>query len=234
MPSQTKPQRYERRSRIACRCAVRWIGDRPIPILGVKFGQVGFLAAIAEESLYPVAAEILAGRFSTALRMRLRVEVQRGDEIVCRETVFNDVVLNKGALARLADIHTVINGRYLTTYKADGLIVATPTGSTAYSLAAGGPIVHPQVPGIILSPICPFTLTNRPLVIPDSDVIELTLAPDATDIFLTFDGQKGMPLNNRDGITIRQSPHPVHMITLPNQCYFDVLKAKLSWSGGRL
>ena len=214
--------------------AVRWTGGRAIPILGVKFGQVGFLAASAEDNLYQVAQEILEGSYSTAERMRLVIEVRREGKLVAEQTVLNDVVINKGALARLADIRTEINGHYLTTYKADGLIVATPTGSTAYALAAGGPVVHPAVPCILLAPICPFTLTNRPLVIADSDAIKLTLAPQATDIFLTFDGQSGLPLCEHDEIHIRKSPNPVIMITIPGQNYFDVLKAKLRWSGGRV
>lgn len=214
--------------------AVRWLGGRAIPVLGVKFGQVGFLAASAENNLYQVAQDILEGNFATAERMRLAITVTRDDRVIIEETVLNDVVINKGALARLADIRTEINNHYLTTYKADGLIVATPTGSTAYALAAGGPIVHPKVPCILLAPICPFTLTNRPLIIPDSDSIKLTLAPQATDIFLTFDGQSGLPLCERDEIRISKSPKPVHMITISGQNYFDVLKAKLSWSGGRV
>jgi len=214
--------------------AVRWLGGRAVPILGVKFGQVGFLAASAENNLYQVAGDILEGRFETVRRMRLTIEVLREGRVIEKETVLNDVVVNKGALARLADIRTEINGHYLTTYRADGLIVATPTGSTAYALAAGGPIVHPAVPCILLAPICPFTLTNRPLIIPESDSIKLTLAPKATDIFLTFDGQSGLPLCEQDEIRIRKSTKPVHMITIGGQNYFDVLKAKLRWSGGRV
>jgi NAD+ kinase len=153
---------------------------------------------------------------------------------VISESVLNDVVINRGALARLADIETHIDDHYLTTFRSDGLIVATPTGSTAYSLAAGGPVIHPEVPGIILTPICPFTLTNRPLIVPDSIQIELKLARGASDIMLTFDGQKGLDINDRDVIRVCKGPHPLDMITLPGQHYFDVLKAKLRWSGGRV
>ncbi|MGD8961153.1 MAG: NAD(+)/NADH kinase, partial [Desulfobacterales bacterium] len=142
--------------------AVRWIGDQDIPILGIKFGEVGFLAEIAEEDLYPAAEKVLKGDYILRSRMRLVVKVIRSAKIRVRETVLNDEVINRGALARLAHIETHIDDHYLTTYSADGLIVATPTGSTAYSLAAGGPVIHPAVPGIILTPICPFTLTNRP------------------------------------------------------------------------
>ena len=193
--------------------AVRWLGGQSIPVLGVKFGQVGFLAAGAESNLYPVAQQILEGRFTTTERMRLAIEVRRNGRCLFEASVLNDVVINKGALARLADIHTEINDRYLTTYKADGLIVATPTGSTAYALAAGGPIVHPTVPCILLAPICPFTLTNRPLIIPETSTIKLTPDPEATDLFLTFDGQSGLPLCTEDEIRIKKSPHPPFLIS---------------------
>jgi NAD+ kinase len=213
--------------------AVRWIGDRDIPILGIKFGEVGFLAEIAEENLYTAAEKVLKGDFILRPRMRLSVKVKRQNETLAQETVLNDVVINRGALARLAHIETYIDNHYLTTYSADGLIVATPTGSTAYSLAAGGPVIHPAVPGIILTPICPFTLTNRPLIVPESANIKIRLAKGPYDIILTFDGQKGFEINDRDEIAIQKGPHPIHLITLPNRQYFDILKNKLKWSGGR-
>jgi NAD+ kinase len=166
--------------------------------------------------------------------MRLQVELNRRGEIFVQETVLNDVVINKGALARLAHIRTYIDRQYLTTYKADGLIVATPTGSTAYSLAAGGPILHPGVPAIIMTPISPFTLTNRPLIIPDSACITIRLEEKSEDIMLTFDGQAGLEIDEKDTIIVRKGKHPINMITMPDQEYFDVLKAKLRWSGGRV
>lgn len=214
--------------------AVRWVGDQCIPILGIKFGDVGFLAEVTEEHLYSTADAILKQQFTTVPRMRLLVSVNRGNEDIARETVLNDVVINKGALARLADIETHINGRYLTTYRADGLIISTPTGSTAYSLAAGGPIIHPSVPAMIMTPICPFTLTNRPLIISDSSHVKIRIGRLSSDIMITFDGQLGLEINERDTISVCKGEHPVHMITLPNHQYFDVLKAKLRWSGGRV
>ncbi len=213
--------------------AVRWIGDQDIPILGIKFGEVGFLAEIAEENLYPAAEKVLRGDFILRSRMRLSVKVVRGNKFRAQETVLNDVVINRGALARLAHIETHIDDHYLTTYSADGLIVATPTGSTAYSLAAGGPVIHPAVPGIILTPTCPFTLTNRPLIVPESANISIRLAKGSSDIILTFDGQKGLEINDKDEIQIQKGPHPIHLITLPERQYFDILKNKLKWSGGR-
>ncbi len=213
--------------------AVHWIGDHDIPVLGVKFGEVGFLAEIAEENLFTTAEALLADRLVVKPRMRLRVKVVREGSVIVNETVLNDVVINKGALARLANIMTYIDDSYLTTYRADGLIIATPTGSTAYSLAAGGPIIHPDVPGIILTPISPFTLTNRPLMVPDHVRINIRLAEKSSDIMLTFDGQAGLVINEKDAIQIEKGPHPVQMLTLPGSNYFDLLKTKLRWSGGR-
>jgi NAD+ kinase len=214
--------------------AVRWIGDQNIPILGVKFGEVGFLAETVEENLFSAAEAVLNNEFATEPRMRLLVKVMREESELACETVLNDIVINKGALARLAHIETYINDHYLTTYSADGLIVATPTGSTAYSLAAGGPIIYPSVPGILLTPICPFTLTNRPLIVPDSVCIKIRLEKKPSDIMLTFDGQGGFEINEEHTILIQKGLYPVSMITLPDQHYFDVLKAKLRWSGGRV
>lgn len=214
--------------------AVRWIGDQNIPILGVKFGEVGFLAEIAEDSLFFVAEAVLNNEFVTKPRMRLLVKVIREERELACETVLNDIVVNKKALARLAHIETYIDDHYMTTYSADGLIVATPTGSTAYSLAAGGPILHPGVHGILITPICPFTLTNRPLVVPDSASIKVRLAKESLDIILTFDGQGCIEIDENDTIIIQKGPYPINMITMPDQHYIDVLKDKLRWSGGRV
>jgi NAD+ kinase len=214
--------------------AVRWIGDQNIPILGVKFGEVGFLAEIAEDSLFFVAEAVLNNKFVTKSRMRLLVKVIREERELASETVLNDIVVNKKALARLAHIETYIDDHYMTTYSADGLIVSTPTGSTAYSLAAGGPIIHPGVHGILITPICPFTLTNRPLVVPDSSCIKVKLARKSLDVMLTFDGQGGIEIDENDTIIIQKGSYPINMITMPDQHYIDVLKDKLSWSGGRV
>jgi len=214
--------------------AVRWIGNQHIPILGIKFGDVGFLAETSEENLLSAAKAVVAEKFTVNPRMRLLVKVVRDDAERAHETVLNDVVINRGALARLANIDTFINDHYLTTYRADGLIIASPTGSTAYSVAAGGPIIDPAVAGIIMTPICPFTLTNRPLIVPDSVCIKIKLATKSSDIMLTFDGQKGLEIDGQDTIYIQKGSHPVYMINLPGQNYYDLLKAKLRWSGGRV
>lgn len=214
--------------------AVHWIGNNNIPILGVKFGEVGFLAEIAEDKLYSIAETILNNDFTTKSRMRLTATVIRNEKKLVCETALNDIVISKGAAARLIHIKTYINNHYLTTYKADGLIAATPTGSTAYSLAAGGPIIHPDVSCIIMTPICPFTLTNRPLIVPDSVFIKVKLAERFSKIMLTIDGQASIAIHNDDEIIIKKGLHPIDMIVVPNQTYFDVLKAKLRWSGGRV
>jgi NAD+ kinase len=214
--------------------AVRWVGDREIPLLGVKFGDLGFLAEITEENLFEAADRVLHGAYKISPRMRLDVQVLRKGKSLVRETVLNDIVINRGALARLANVITHINGHYLTTFRADGLIIATPTGSTAYSLAAGGPVIHPKVPGLIITPICPFTLTNRPLIVPDEVEITLRLDKGSSDIVLTLDGQTGLNITDKDVITVCKSNHPLHLMLLPDRHYFDVLKAKLRWSGGRV
>jgi len=214
--------------------AVRWIGSQGIPILGIKFGTVGFLAGITEDALFNTAEMILNEQYITESRIRLLVKVIRNKKEVKCETILNDVVINKRALARLTDIKTYINDHYLTTYRADGLIVSTPTGSTAYSLAAGGPIIHPSVPSIIMTPICPFTLTNRPLIISDKVCIKILLENNSSELMLTFDGQEGFEINDHDIIIISKSTHPVRMITISDQHYFDVLKTKLNWSGSHL
>jgi NAD+ kinase len=211
--------------------AARWIGRQDIPIMGVKFGEIGFLAEILADKLYTAVSHILSGGFASEERSRLQVRVIREGRVVAEEIVLNEVVINKGALARLASIETWVNSQHLTTYKSDGLIVASPTGSTAYSLAAGGPIIHPGVPGIILSPICPFTLTNRCMVLPDSADIRIGLDARSTDIVVTFDGQVGMAIDHKDTIHVVKSAHPIRVITQPHQTYFDVLKTKLRWSG---
>jgi len=214
--------------------AVHWIGDRDIPIHGIKFGEVGFLAETSADNVFNAAETILNNEFLIKPRMRLIVKVFRDGREAVSETVLNDAVINKGALARLANIDTYINDHFLTTYRADGLIVSTPTGSTAYSLAAGGPILHPGVPGIIMAPICPHTLTNRPLIVPDSVNIRIQLAEKSSDIMLTFDGQAGLEIDERDTIVIQKGPRPVRMIVMPDRHYYDLLKTKLRWSGSRV
>ncbi len=213
--------------------AARVLGIWQIPFTGVKFGEVGFLAETTEDRFSEIIERLFAGDYSISDRTRLHVGIFHYDGTVVNQEVLNDVVINKTALSRLASCTVCLNGSYLTTFRADGLIVATPTGSTAYSLAAGGPVVHPAIPSVLLSPICPFTLTNRPLLIPDDVEIEISLKDSPRDMILTLDGQKGYPLDPQDIITIQKSIQNIKIISFHEQSYFNVLKTRLHWSGGR-
>ena len=155
--------------------------------------------------MYPLLEKILAGKMSIDERWTLDVAVQRGDKELAKYTVLNDVVINKGALARMILMETVIDGRYLNTYRADGLIISTPTGSTAYSLSAGGPIINPKVGAIIISPICPHTITNRPIVVREDVMVEVTLRSENEDVLVTLDGQEGYPLQYLDKVVVKKS-----------------------------
>jgi NAD+ kinase len=211
--------------------AIRWVQDTGIPVLGVNLGAFGFLTETPVDQLFPVMEKVIKEDYRTQERILLSAKVLRDGEQRACQTVLNDVVVNKEALARIAHIHTYIDGDYLTTFKADGLVVATPTGSSAYSLSAGGPIVHPSLKTIILTPICPFTLINRPLIVPDTVTIKIKIEERDSNIFLTFDGQVGLHVTHRDTIIVEKAPHTIQMIRTPGQSYYDLLKAKLRWSG---
>ncbi len=211
--------------------AIRWVQDTGTPVLGVNLGAFGFLTETPVDRLFPVMEQVIRGDFRTQERILLSATVVRDGEQRACQTVLNDVVINKEALARIAHIHTYIDEDYLTTFKADGLVVATPTGSSAYSLSAGGPIVHPSLKTIILTPICPFTLINRPLIVPDTVTIKIKIEEGDSNIFLTFDGQVGLHVTHHDTIIVDKAPHTIQMIRTPGQSYYDVLKAKLRWSG---
>jgi NAD+ kinase len=211
--------------------AVRWIQDTGVPLLGMNLGAFGFLTESSVEHLFPVMEDIVKGAFTTEERILLTAKVlQNGKQIVC-QTVLNDVVINKDALARTVHINTYIDDDYLTTFKADGLIVATPTGSTAYTLSAGGPIIYPTLKTIIMTPICPFTLTVRPLVLPDTATIRISIEERDTPVFLTFDGQVGLHVTHEDSIVIEKAPHTIHMLRPTDLHYYHVLKDKLRWGG---
>jgi len=214
--------------------ASRWAGLKPSPMIGVKFGEVGFLAEITEDQIFQAAEAIINGNYTVQHRIRLEIRLIRNGETIISENVLNDVVINKRSIARLARIKTIVNDFSLTTYTGDGLIIATPTGSTAYSMAAGGPIIHPYVPCIIMTPICPFTLTNRPLILPEFSKIILEPEERSSELILTLDGQEGINIIAGDIIHIEKAIHPVPMIMLSGNEYFDVLKKKLRWSGGRI
>ena len=209
--------------------AARHYGQQGTPILGVNVGALGFITAINLEKLYPILDKVLHYEFQVEERMQLTGKVIRQGEIFCEQSVLNDVVINKGALARIVELRTYIDNEYLSTYRADGLIVATPTGSTAYALGAGGPIVFPTLQSISLLPICPFMLTNRPLILPDSLTISVVLDDRSRDVYLTYDGQVGFALQPQDIVEIKKGPGAIRLIKSPYKSYFEILRTKLSW-----
>jgi NAD+ kinase len=210
--------------------AARSVGDREAPILGVNLGSLGFLTEITLDELYPAVQRCLDGEFEVSERMMLVASVQREGEVIGEHRVLNDVVINKGALARIIDMETSVDGHYLTTFKADGLIVSTPTGSTGYSLSANGPIIHPALECISVTPICPHTLTNRPLVVARDAQISIGIDAGVDEaVFLTLDGQVGMKLTCGDRIQICRSGHVTRLVQSRSKDYFEVLRTKLKW-----
>lgn len=207
----------------------RLIGDAEIPVLGVNYGGLGFLTEFRIEELYGGLEMILDGNYRLDKRVMLDVELRRGSDVVARNRVLNDVVINKSALARIIEIEAYLNQQFVSSFRADGLIVSTPTGSTAYNLSAGGPIIFPSMNAVVVTPICPFTLSNRPLVVPDGAVIELVIKSDQEDITLTLDGQVGIPVTLDDRVVIRKSRTTFNLIQPSNRNYFDVLRDKLRW-----
>jgi NAD+ kinase len=207
----------------------RLVDNHDVPILGVNLGSLGFLTAISLDELYTMMADILKNRFKVSKRMMLIAQVYRRQEIITTYSILNDLVITKGALARIIELETTIDQGYLTTFKADGLIISTPTGSTGYSLSAGGPIVYPTLDSIIVAPICPHMLTNRPLIIPPEARIETVLASEGGDVSLTLDGQIGFALQQYDRISVTRADHYIELITSPTKTYFEVLRTKLKW-----
>jgi len=199
------------------------------PILGINLGSLGFLTELGLEELFGSLERILEGEYTIESRVRLEASLHREGEEIGHYQVLNDVVINKGALARIIDLETYVDDQKVTNYQADGLIVSTPTGSTAYSLAAGGPIIEPTLNVIVIAPICPHTLTNRPLVIPGGSRVELCLISDSGAVFLTLDGQEGTRLNQGDCVRIRVSDKKVNLIRTGARNFYDVLSAKLHW-----
>lgn len=207
----------------------RLIGDKAVPILGVNLGGLGFITEVNKDELFDIMDEVLAGKSSLEERMMLAVRVWRNGNAAADFTVLNDVVVNKGALARIIELETFIDNRYVTTFRADGLIISTPTGSTAYSLAAGGPILYPSLNSIMLTPICPHTLTNRPIVLPDGVAILATLKAAGEDVFLTLDGQIGFSLQRDDTVEIKKAAFVTRLLIPKERDYFQVLRNKLKW-----
>ena len=209
--------------------AARALARRPRPILGVNLGGLGFLTETGPDEMEKLLAEILAGRYELDRRTGLEVSVVRGGRTIMRRSTLNDAVINKSALARIIEIDLSIDREPVTTYKSDGLIISTPTGSTAYSLSAGGPIVHPNLEAFLITPICPHTLSLRPLVVPDRSIAELSLRAGDSEVYLTLDGQVGHPLKKKDRVRVSRSRQPILMVRSPRRSYFEVLRQKLHW-----
>ena len=208
--------------------AARALAGRDVPIFAVNVGGLGFLTAIPVDELFPELERAFHNEHRIAARRMLHCELIRKDRVMGEYEALNDAVLTKAAMARMIDIETHVDAHFVCTYKADGLIVATPTGSTAYSLSAGGPIIFPAVDALCITPICPHTLTNRPVLVPGSSSIQMiNLSQDST--FLTIDGQIGEPLEYGDRVTCRASVNSVKLIRPPRMLFFDVLRAKLKW-----
>ena len=208
----------------------RLFSSRQVPIVGVNLGSLGFLTEITVEQLYPVLEQCLAGSHRITERMMLDVSVTRGDQEISRCQVLNDAVINKGALARIIELEARVNDDFLTTFKADGLIISTPTGSTGYSLSAGGPIVQPLMKCVLITPICPHTLTNRPIVLSYQSVIRITVKSSFDEmVYLTLDGQVGVELQEGDCIQVSRAETTTALVTSPEKDYFAILRAKLKW-----
>ena len=207
----------------------RMVGDQEVPVLGINYGGLGYLAEFRIEELYTALESILSGNYRLERRVMLAVELKRGDAPPQFNRVLNDVVINKSALARIIEIEAYFNRQFVNAFRADGLIVSTPTGSTAYNLSAGGPVIFPSMNAVVITPICPFTLSNRPIVVPDDAEIELLLKTDNEEVALTLDGQVGFPLKVEDRVAIRKSGTTFNLIQPMNRNYFDVLRDKLRW-----
>jgi NAD+ kinase len=210
--------------------AATLLEDRAVPILGVNMGNLGFMTEVPQSELYTALEEVLAGAARVSERMRLRVHLHRNGthERAVDVQVLNDVVIAKGALSRMVELEIRCSGTFVSTLRGDGIIVATPTGSTAYALAAAGPIMYPTMRGVILAPICPHTLTQRPLVVPDDENIEIWIRNDS-EMYLTLDGQKGLKLARGDRVQVKQSQNRVLLVRNPRIDFFGILRAKLRW-----
>jgi NAD+ kinase len=209
--------------------AARMVGESETPVLGVNFGTLGYLADFTVEDMIPALEAVLAGEYTLDRRLMLAATVFRGGKQLMHDRVLNDVVISKSALARIIEIETTIDGKFVSRFRADGLIISTPTGSTAYNLSAGGPVIYPSMNAVVITPICPHTLSNRPLVVPDDAEFELVLKTPREEVALTLDGQVGMPLEYDDRVRVRKSRTGFNLIQSPTLNYFDVLRNKLKW-----
>lgn len=209
--------------------AARLMGERQLPILAINHGALGFLTEVTLEEMYSALDRVIQGDFITERRMMMKVSIERGAAIVASYQALNDVVINKGTLSRIIDLEARVNGQYIARFRSDGLILATPTGSTAYNLSAGGPIIFPTMGAIVMTPICSHTLTNRPIVLPPDVRIELALRSMQDEVHVTVDGQVGLKLQPGDRVLVEKSGREVELIVPAGKAYFDVLRDKLKW-----
>jgi NAD+ kinase len=214
--------------------SARRLGRNQVPAIGVNLGKFGFLAEVSPEQLRERFDDILAGRYRVSSRMRLSCALEQGGRTVAEDLALNDVVVSRGALSRLVAIGLVVDGMRATTYNGDGVIVSTPTGSTAHSLSAGGPVIDPRLEAFAVTPICPHTLTNRPLVLPAGCVVELCLDAAPVNVGLTVDGQVYREMGRGDRVIIRRAATDFRLIDLGIRTYYDTLREKLHWSGSAL
>jgi NAD+ kinase len=206
----------------------RAVGDLGVPILGVNLGGLGFLTATTLDEMLPALEALLAGSLAVEERMMLAARVMRGGQAVGEHIALNDVVITKSAMSRIIDLSVSVDGRHATGYRADGLIISTPTGSTAYNLSVGGPILFPTLDAVVLTPIAPHTLSNRPIVLPGTQRIDVTLRGDS-EVMLTMDGQVGVHLRENDVVQVEKAGARIRLLRFPQRDFFSVLRTKLKW-----
>lgn len=209
--------------------SARLLGDREVPVLGINYGSLGYLTEFRFEEMFPAVEAVLEGNYETDSRVMLDVRLERAAETLSTNRILNEVVINRAVLAKIIEVEITLDGLFVNSFRADGIIVATPTGSTAYSLSAGGPILYPSMNAVVITPVCPFTLTNRPIVIPDDSEIRLRLKSESKGVALTLDGQVGYQMETEDCVVIRKSRTSFNLVKPPNRNYFDVLRNKLKW-----
>jgi NAD+ kinase len=210
---------------------VRFVSEYNIPIVGINLGEFGYLTEVNLNEMFSALALIVKGEYQTEKRMMLDITIQLGAETIRQQSILNDVVITRGNLSRILNLETTVNDRYLTTFRADGIIISTPTGSTAYSLSAGGPIVFPEQDSFVINPICPFTLTNRPIIIPDNAEIKVALWTKEQGATLTLDGQVSYTMKSGDIMTVRKSRYVTNLVSSPHRDYMEILRTKLGWGG---
>jgi NAD+ kinase len=209
--------------------SARLLGDCSVPVLGINYGSLGYLTEFRFEEMIPAIEAVLAGDYEIDPRVMLDVRHERDAHTLSSNRVLNEVVINRATLTKIIEVEVTLDGYYVNSFRADGIIVATPTGSTAYNLSAGGPILYPSMNAVVITPVCPFTLTNRPIVIPDDSEIRLRLKSESKGVALTLDGQVGYEMQIEDCVVIRKSKTSFNLVKPPSRNYFDVLRNKLKW-----